>query len=63
MKIYIQETCSHIAMTQSRRPGDIFDYIEMTKEVTPRRSQGINQDVSTLDYMNKVPTNKTAAKK
>ena len=61
MKIYIQRNLWTMTMPQPKRAGDIFDFIGMTKEVTPTRSQGINQDVTSLDYMNKVPKNKNAA--
>ena len=42
-------------MNKSERGGNIFDYIEMAKQVTIKREQGVNQDVEYLDYMNKVP--------
>ena len=40
---------------KSERGGNIFDFIEMAKQVTIKREQGVNQDVEYLDYMNKVP--------
>ena len=42
-------------MNKSERGGNIFDFIEMAKQVTIKREQGVNQDVEYLDYMNKVP--------
>ena len=35
--------------------GNIFDFIRIANQVTVKRDQGMSQDVSSLDYMNKVP--------
>ena len=47
---------------KSERGGNIFDFVEMAKQVTVKREQGMNQDVSSLDYMNKVPKSKKTIK-
>ena len=40
---------------KTEKGGNIFNFISMANEVTVKREQGMNQDVSSLDYMNKVP--------
>ena len=40
---------------KTEKGGNIFDFIRMANQLTVKREQGINQDVSSLDYMNKVP--------
>ena len=40
---------------KTEQGGNIFDFIRMANQVTVKREQGMNQDVSSLDYMNKVP--------
>ena len=40
---------------KTEKGGNIFDFIRMANQVTVKREQGMNQDVSSLDYMNKVP--------
>ena len=40
---------------KTEKGGNIFDFIRMANQVTVKREQGISQDVSSLDYMNKVP--------
>ena len=47
---------------KSERGGNIFDFVGMAKQVTVKREQGMNQDVSSLDYMNKVPKSKKTIK-
>ena len=47
---------------KSERGGNIFDFFGMAKQVTVKREQGMNQDVSSLDYMNKVPKSKKTIK-
>ena len=40
---------------KTEKGGNIFDFIRMANQVTVKREQGMNQDVSSLNYMNKVP--------
>ena len=40
---------------KTEKGGNIFDFIRMGNQVTIKREQGMNQDVSSLNYMNKVP--------
>ena len=47
---------------KSERGGNIFDFVGMVKQVTVKREQGMNQDVSSLDYINKVPKSKKTIK-
>ena len=59
MKLY-NESCEHFTMmktipNKTEKGGNIFDFIRMANQGTVKREQGMNQDVSSLDYMNKVP--------
>ena len=54
-EVIISDHYQLAAMNKSERGGNIFDFIEMAKQVTIKREQGVNQDVEYLDYMNKVP--------
>ena len=47
---------------KTEKGGNIFDFIRMANQVTVKREQGMNQDVSSLDYMNKVPKSKRIVK-
>tara|TARA_B100000475_G_C14862206_1_gene258093 strand:+ start:375 stop:560 length:186 start_codon:yes stop_codon:yes gene_type:complete len=47
---------------KTEKGGNIFDFIRMANQVTVKREQGMNQDVSSLDYMNKVPKLKRIVK-
>ena len=62
MRIHEQLAMIKSIPNKSERGGNIFDFVGMAKQVTVKREQGMNQDVSSLDYMNKVPKSKKTIK-
>ena len=40
---------------KTEKGGNIFDFIRMANQVPVKLEQAMSQDVSSLDYINKVP--------